>query len=496
MKNKLLLLTIICFPFLASYSQLKAKKDTLISAGAFNKMIHDYYNFTLVGSQTPATGFKIETNKPSIGLKGNIFSNSNRSLVANLEIEGGLENNIMQLFAGNTLNTYFKGSIGLNILQGGNSAKFLTITRTERNLNEHAFRNNKTLLATQLDTFIVIKTITDDANFESYDFNAFVAAVIAERSEPEFLLPGVKLAYKPEQQSTYFRGLAKGVLVLLGAKDSTDENSVWKDFTGKITSKSDGELKSKKLLEDYDRLKAHLLKDGIKTLNGRQHDFEIKLTEVLWTVKAIRWWNISLSASNSNFKLYDAGAKLLTDSNSFLPSLSVSHNWLRKGKAAGQFSYCKAGAAFHIKTNSIADMQKYNYKKETTIAVGQGEELKSTKEGIAYQGDFLQKPGFDVFAEWYCVPWRTVFIPGLYVKAMYRHSEAWINKSKLSGDIGMVWNVANNDKDAKNLLTIVPYVSWSNFIKEYKDAEKTRERKLSDLFSVNVKFSIPVNLGK
>ena len=79
---------------------------------------------------------------------------------------------------------------------------------------------------------------------------------------------------------------------------------------------------------------------------------------------------------------------------------------------------------------------------------------------------------------------------------MYRHSEAWINKSKISGDIGMVWNVANNDTDAKNLLTIVPYVSWSNFIKEYKDAEKTRERKLSDLFSVNVKFSIPVNLGK
>jgi len=54
----------------------------------------------------------------------------------------------------------------------------------------------------------------------------------------------------------------------------------------------------------------------------------------------------------------------------------------------------------------------------------------------------------------------------------------------------------NNEKDSKNVLTIVPYMNWSNLLKEFKDVGKTQEKKLADLFSVGVKFGIPVNLGR
>jgi hypothetical protein len=64
------------------------------------------------------------------------------------------------------------------------------------------------------------------------------------------------------------------------------------------------------------------------------------------------------------------------------------------------------------------------------------------------------------------------------------------------GEIGIVWNVVSNDKDSKNVLTIVPYMGWSNLMKEYKNASKTIDKKLSEVFSAGVKFGIPVNLGK
>lgn len=470
-----------------------AYSQSPVTSEALSKMMLDYYNFTIVGSQTPTTGFKVETNKPSITLKGNIFSNRYRRFVANLELEGGLENGLMQLISGKDVNSYFKGSVGFNFLRPKNIASHYVLTKTEYQLTYNAFHNNRMLLARQLDTFFVIKVITDDSLFRKYTFSQFKNAVVAESKVSEYQIKSLTRQY-PVSPDAYYHDLIKGVLVSYGTATSSTDDILLNNFRTSVDSVNSTTIKTKKILEDYDRIKESLLKEE-NTLNDKQYDFEIALTKVNWTWKKIKWWNVSLSAVNSNFKLYNSGNNNLLDSNSFLPSLSVSFNWLWKGKEANRFHYIKLGGTVQ-KANSLIDLQKFNYKKETTITVNPGEELKSTKEGTAYMGELVEKTGFDVFIEAFSVPWTNQFIPGIYLKTVYRNSEAWINKNKISLDLGTVWNVNNNDKDAKNVLTIVPFISWSNLLKEYKDLGKTQERKLSDLFSFNVKFGIPINIGK
>jgi hypothetical protein len=56
--------------------------------------------------------------------------------------------------------------------------------------------------------------------------------------------------------------------------------------------------------------------------------------------------------------------------------------------------------------------------------------------------------------------------------------------------------VTNSDEESKNVLTVVPFVNWSNLLYEYEDAKHETKKELSDLFSVGVKFGIPVKLGR
>ena len=67
---------------------------------------------------------------------------------------------------------------------------------------------------------------------------------------------------------------------------------------------------------------------------------------------------------------------------------------------------------------------------------------------------------------------------------------------KTALDLGIVWSVINDDKDAKNLLTIIPFVSWSNLNDEYKDATKTEFKKRSDLLTAGVRIGVPINISK
>jgi hypothetical protein len=70
---------IVALMLLLSSANLAQAQDTTInshwfkkkplSPQAFRKMMRDYYSFTVVGNNTPATGFKVETAKPSITLK-------------------------------------------------------------------------------------------------------------------------------------------------------------------------------------------------------------------------------------------------------------------------------------------------------------------------------------------------------------------------------------------------------------------------------------------
>lgn len=111
--------------------------QNLVTVEALNKMITDYYNFSILGSQTTSTGFKVEPAKPSLNLKGNVLSSANRSFITNIELEGGLlDNSLVQLFSGKTVSSYFKATLGLNALLPANKASFFTISATERNYDQ------------------------------------------------------------------------------------------------------------------------------------------------------------------------------------------------------------------------------------------------------------------------------------------------------------------------------------------------------------------------
>jgi hypothetical protein len=235
------------------------------------------------------------------------------------------------------------------------------------------------------------------------------------------------------------------------------------------------------------------LKENSNTLNDKQSDFEIELTKSNWTWRTIRWTNITLNGFSNAFRTYNND--LLVKNNSLSAGVTISRSWLSKGKEPNQFLYGRLGVAVQEVTNTV-EMDKFTYKKEVVIIVTPAEQLKSTEEGVAYKGIYKEGVGYDLFAEGYAIPWKHEFVPGFYAKFMYRRSDVWINKSKVPVELGLVWNIINSDKDAKNLLTIVPYVTWSNILQEYKEVEKLQKRSLADLFSVNIKFGIPVNIGK
>ena len=249
-----------------------------------------------------------------------------------------------------------------------------------------------------------------------------------------------------------------------------------------------------KLLDDYRRLKDYQLKDDENFIKKKMYDAEIEVSKDLWTWKAISWINITATGSNANFRLYDELNNTLQDTSSFLPGATVSINALWKGKETHRFVYAKLGFTL-AKSNTLVDLPKFNYAKEATISIGPGETMKSKEEGIAYNGKLVEKKATELFLEAYAIPWRWK-LPGVYAKINFRQCDAWINPKKTALDLGIVWSVINDDKDTKNLLTIIPFVSWSNLNDEYKDATKTEFKKRSDLLTAGVKIGVPINVSK
>ncbi len=473
---------------------LAASAQPPLTGPAFRQMMTDLFNFTLTGNQTPTTGFKVETEKPTIGIKGNIYNNSSRDFIMNLELQGGLDNNIMQLVSGKQVNTSFKAILGFNFLLPYNSAWFPTRTTASVEITDFALRRNREKLAVQLDSFCVLHTILKDVNYHTYSATQFRDAVITLFKS--HTIPGYIRTYTaPITEATHFETFIKALLE--GYKTSAGGNFAT-TVTNFNTEKKDVKnttLETGKLLADYERLKEFDLKDDENFVEHKVYDADIEVTKKIYNWKNISWINVTLTSTNSNFKLYNSSLNTLIDSSSFLPAITLSHNRFRKGRLPHQFQLFRTGITLQ-RTNSLVDLPDFAYNKETVLTVSPGETLKSTKSGTAYQGELLQGLGIDLFFESYAIPWKKGFIPGFYLKSMYQYGSKWINKNKLSLDLGFVWNVNNNDKDAKNILTIVPYIGWSNFLKEYKDVAKTDEKKLSDLFGVGIKFSVPVNLGK
>lgn len=464
---------------------------------AFKKMMRENYNFAIVGTQTPTSGFKFETNKPTITLKGNIISGFDKRMLVNLELTGGLQNDLMKVFAGDELNGFFKASLGFNfMLEGGNDAIYDFDNDFTKELVKRQVCEYREEVSRQIDTMVVLQVLEDYAQPQSPvpTLDAFAKYASGLALKDEYNING----YYRNKPDAYYSELIMDLIhkryMQGNVNDSTaTKEEQWTRFIKSVKSTDSLYIKTPLLLAD--------VKKAAKFKYSRNHKYDlwnayaIETIKDIWVRKTLTWLNVSLAAGNSSFHLYDNITNTVINSNSFLPALSVTYNFYTKWAAPGKFLFIRVGATAK-KENNLAELKKFDYKKETVISTGIDEELKSEKTGTAYAGLLKEGGGVEFPLEIYYTPWNFQAIPGLYTKIQYCYSNAWFNRNKLSADLGLTWNVTNSDKDGKNLLTIVPFVSWSNFLNEYSDQIKENKKKLSDLFSVNVKFGVPINLGK
>lgn len=504
MKAFIVLAALTCTVFSA-----EGQTENYISPGAYRKMMADFYNYALLGTQTPTSGFKIETTKPSISLKGNIGSANFRQLITNLEIEGGLDNGLMQLLSGNKVSRYFKGSVGFNYLFPSRRQRRFELSRTEERLTSQAIRQHDLILARQIDSFIINKIITDDTSFLTYNFQELVQQIVGERRKSEYRIDGVpdpnitaQMDYFKALTIVFFRKygaygrLSDSLLRTLPEQDRLIQEGelLLGNFRTQLNTPGDTTIKAEKMLADYDRIKEPLLRKHYQ-LNDKKYDYEIQLTKVNWPSRRIWWVNLSLSAGYNKFWLVNGAKTDVTQDDVWIPAATLSINHFIKSMESARFSFIRAGLMIQ-KATSLTDLSQYTYKKDTKIYNQGGVEIKSTEEGIAYDGVLAEEFGLDLFVEGMVQPTKLLGFPGLYIKAMYRRSDAWFNQTKIPLELGLLWAVNSQDKDAKNLLSIIPYVSWTSLRKEYKDATLSELRTGRDKFSFGIKVGIPVNIGK
>jgi hypothetical protein len=491
---------IVALILLLSLANLTQAQDTTInshwfkkkplSPQAFRKMMRDYYSFTVVGNNTPATGFKVETAKPSITLKGNIYNSRYKKLIVNLELTGGFNENNMNIFSSKKLDGYFKTSLGVNYQLRYNKGAY-DIDKPSKVLLLKSVWQNRETVARQLDTLIVLQFIIKNVLAKDLSLDNIAAAMVIERNDQRYIMS----SYEERKEVTipYMKQLSVSIF----KKYYTRPDTTWSDdqlyaaFWRCMKSLDCTNVNVRKLVDDQNAL--NKINEEDDYLDEKQWSYEIDAFKSSWAAKRITWVNVTATAANNTFRMYDAAT--LIDTSSFLPGLNVSVNFLRKWKEAYRFVYWRAGATVQ-RTNSTVDLPKMDYKKEEIIQVTATEKLVKEKTGTAYIGQLAHSESYSLYVEGYLQPWTNEYFPGLYGKLEYRHADVWITMNKVALDLGIIWNVTNGDKDAKNILSIVPYVNWSNIAKEYKRADKLELKKGSDVFSFGVKLGVPINLGK
>jgi hypothetical protein len=500
---KALLLLLVVAGFTASAQDGCLNAGELLDTAAFRKMINRQFNYAILGSNAPVSGFKFETAKPTITLTGNLVRSKSQDFILSLSLTGGVTDNIGQLFSNRKLNGYFKLSTGLNFalplrkgiynwdkiadtLDDGmvmitadqeSQKKYETVQNTKMNA---AFRkvicaNRETISKQVENSAVVISTLEVDT------FTTFHAFLRAVRRKYKVLQPN---RFPGEVDSVRVLNTLNTYLV---KPETVITENIFTLVSLGVRTKSTTDIKLEQLLTDYTASKKIRKTD----YQNQQYDYAIEKLKNIWVKTRVHWLNITPSIANSSLTLFDETTKHLTDSNTALYGIDISWNCYTKYKGP-RYTYIRAGIGF-TRANNLEELSTLDYRTSARQA-STTDSLFEEKTGTAYKGMIKHASEFNAYGEVYMAPLK--FPVGLYSCIKYRKSDAWLNKQKLALNLGLIWNVVNSDADAKNILSIVPYVSWSNILKDYADAGKTKQNKASDLFSVNIKFGIPINLGK
>jgi hypothetical protein len=459
-----------------------------LSSYTFDKFLYEGYNFAILGSSTPSTGLKFETIKPSVTLSGNLLA-KNRFII-NLELSAGAKDGLGDIFSKDKLNGFFKISAGFNFLSSNNGATpKLDTTYMQLQIRMHnrdKLYDSLVNINNAVRQAIIYKTLADTKLTASPSIQTF-AAIYAN-------LKGVAFVEKNEKR------YLDSIFALYDIKEPDLDKSIiafidkWK-----FLSTNPGATDTTKFMTRYKALHFERnLNKGQKIYSLAQDtlsNIEMRLFKNNYYRVKIKWWNLTPAISNSAFHLYDPIAVGITSRHSLGLEMKVSYNWLFKYPAyAGKFIYLSFGIT-PKRMNSLDDIDNFSYKKSTQLKVGTTETLTDEETGNAYSGNYKNGFGLDVFAEGYWCFSKKRFIPGLYGKIAYNYGYPLVNDMQMPLEMGLIYNLASSDKDSINLLSVIPYVGWTNINRSLDYATRTPES-LHSKFNFGLKVGVPINIGK
>ncbi|RYF20264.1 MAG: hypothetical protein EOO42_12725 [Flavobacteriales bacterium] len=464
-----------------------------LSPYTFDKFLYEGYNFAILGSSTPSTGLKFETIKPSVTLSGNLHAKN--GLIINLELSAGAKDGLGDIFSKDKLNGFFKVSAGFNFLSSNNGATPKSDTtfmqRQTKLHNKAKLYDSLVNINNGVRKAVIYKTLAHPqliANPSSQTFASIYTklkgASFVEKNEKRYL-DSIFALYDIQETD-----LDKSILAFVNK---------WKFLLSNPGALANTASDTTKFMTRYKALHFEQnLKKAQKLYNLAQDtlsNIEMRYFKNDYNRVKIKWWNFTPAISNSAFHLYDPVALGITSRHSLGLEMKVSYNWLFKYPAyAGKFIYLSFGLT-PKRMNSLDDIDNFSYKKSTQIKVGTNETLTEEETGNAYSGNYKNGFGLDIFAEGYWCFSKKRFIPGLYGKISYNYGYPLVNDKQIPLEMGLIYNLASNDKDSKNLLSVIPYVGWTNINHSLDYATRTPES-LHSKFNFGLKVGVPINIGK
>jgi len=477
---------------------LKKKNDPL-SPYAFNRFLVDSYSFAILGTQTPVSGLKVETVKPSITLSGNLHVSMSKKYIFNLELAAGAKEGLMEVFSKNKTSGQFKASVGFYILSPWRNTGFYPEQSSKKETDDLLLRDTQLGLSDSL------------TRINKYVKIGIIHQVLSDKRY--FLLPDVDnfkalyLEYKkvPKDNSLIVREtkLILAVLSQYGIKDIKLEDALkhfarrWQNaernaFVTTAAKDADSISRSQVVLFEKNYL------DGQKSIKLAMDSLamaEMNVNKHRYNRIIINWFNVNPSISNTSFQMYHENPVSLSAKNSFVPAIRFAYSIYSKTPSNSGKFWLGILSITPKRTNSLDEMEKFSYKTEQTLTAPLGSSVSSEETGTAYKGEYLVGFGTDVSIEGYFCPWNKPFIPGFYGKIGFAYGEPWVNRHQFPAELGLLYNLKSSVKESVNLLSIIPYVSWTNLKKSVTYV--TRENiPLHDKFSVGVKVGVPINIGK
>lgn len=469
----------------------------IIEGDAFDRMVTQGVTYAITGENVPTSGVKVDVTKATSTLSGFIDNDYGPDILVDIGV--GVTEGAAALFdSRENLHSDFSATVGFVFTPKKSKARMYpvaaNIIRTSRQKYKTHLYTNKT------DSLLVVLLILNGHKLKLDDgsvFNpeSYLNEQLAENKKAKEAVQYIRSVMQQEKRISANGFTPEDTIAL-----SATQKQLLRELTKRYFST---DINTKVLLNLYTALpnvrgrSDLMLSDLISTMNsiisGRDQNinYQIKLADKYWTVKSLKWYTVLPFVRRQGLSLHELNALDRQDTSSFTFGLGARFNQIIHWKK-GVF-YWKIGAdAF--RANNLTDFTKVKFLQQDSITSNGGKYLYSEKEGSSYTGAVLDHDfGFGISVEAYLFYSRKNFIPGLYFKSDFIHSNVLKNNKTASIEFGFPFNINSPDK-SKSVVSIVPYMRFPYLYKPADDPEITDEIE-SDDYQIGLRIGLPVSIA-